>query len=217
MGTTAYQTGERSKQGWDLGMKFHARSTAWLLPFFLTGCFHVFHWHPVQPVAPPIDTASKQAPPAIEHPPLDATIPSVPLASGAPVHPALKPRPRTRRKKPGSGNSEQVASAQQAPGNAQQVPANPPPAASETPGVSAVGQLSSGERSDLRQQTEESIAVIDRGLNGIGRQLSEPEQKTAAQIREYLKQAREALASGDVDGARTLAAKAKVLLGELSS
>jgi hypothetical protein len=197
-------------------MKFHARSVAWLLPLFLTGCFPVFHRHPVQPVAPPIDSASKQAPPAVEHPPLEATIPSVPLASGAPVQPALKPKPRTKRKKPGSGNSEQTASAQPAPGNAQPVPANAPPAAAETPAVSAVGQLSSGEHADLRQQIEESITAIDRGLNGIGRQLSEPEQKTAAQIREYLKQAREALASGDLDGARTLAAKAKVLLGELS-
>jgi hypothetical protein len=53
-------------------------------------------------------------------------------------------------------------------------------------------------------------------LNSIGRKLNDPETKTAAQIREYLKQARGALVSGDVDGARTLAAKAKVLLGELS-
>jgi hypothetical protein len=133
------------------------------------------------------------------------------------VQPASRPKPRTRHKKPANANSEQAASAQQAPGNAQPVPANAQPVANETPGVSAVGQLSSGEPSDLRQQTAESIAAIDRGLNGIGRQLSEPEQKTAAQIREYLRLAREALASGDVGGAHTLAAKAKVLLGELST
>ena len=34
-------------------------------------------------------------------------------------------------------------------------------------------------------------------------------KKTAAQIREFLKQARQALTSGDVDGAHTLAVKAK--------
>ena len=198
-------------------MKFNARSVAWLLPFVLTGCIHIGHRHPAQPVAPPIDTASKSAPPAVEHPPLDATIPSVPIASSAPIQPAARPRPRARHKKPANGNSEQAGGSQQAPGNAQQVPAIAPPAAGEAPGVSAVGQLSSGEPSDLRQQTADSIAAIDRGLNGIGRQLSEPEQKTAAQIREYLKLAREALASGDVEGAHTLAAKAKVLLGELSS
>jgi spore germination protein YaaH len=82
--------------------------------------------------------------------------------------------------------------------------------------VSAIGQLSSGDSSDLRHQTIDSIAAIERGLNGINRSLGDQEKKTAAQIREFLKQARAALASGDVDGACTLAAKAKVLLGELS-
>jgi hypothetical protein len=198
-------------------MKFHARSVAWLLPFFLAGCIHIGHRHPVQPVAPPIGTVSKAAPPAIEHPPVDATIPSVPLVSGATVQPAPKPNPRKWRRKPAGGSGEQAAAgAQQSPANAQQVPAGAQPAASEGVAVSAVGQLSSGETSDLRQQTADSIAAVDKGLNGIGRQLNEQEQKTAAQIREYLKRAREALASGDVDGARTLAAKAKVLLGELS-
>ena len=60
------------------------------------------------------------------------------------------------------------------------------------------------------------MAATERGLNGIKRELNDQEQKTAAQIREYLKQAKTALASGDVDGAHTLVAKAKVLLGELS-
>jgi hypothetical protein len=82
--------------------------------------------------------------------------------------------------------------------------------------VSAIGQLSSGDASDLRQQTVNSIVAIERGLNGITRGLSNQEQKTVAQIREFLKQAKAALNSGDVYGAHTLAAKAKVLLGELS-
>ncbi len=82
--------------------------------------------------------------------------------------------------------------------------------------MSAIGQLSSGEPSDLREQTENSLAATEHGLNSINRSLSGPEKKTAAQIREFLKQARVALASGDVDGASTLAEKAKVLLGELN-
>jgi hypothetical protein len=141
----------------------------------------------------------------------------VPLASGATLQPVTRPKPRKWRRKPAGGNGEQAAAgAQQASANPQQAPGNPQPAGSESPGVSAIGQLSSGEPSDLRQQTADSITAIERSLNGIGHSLSEPEQKTAAQIREYLKQAREALASGDVDGAHTLTAKAKVLLGELS-
>jgi hypothetical protein len=46
--------------------------------------------------------------------------------------------------------------------------------------------------------------------------LSDSDQKTADQIREFLKEARTALASGDVDGAHTLAAKAQVLLAALN-
>jgi hypothetical protein len=82
--------------------------------------------------------------------------------------------------------------------------------------VSAVGQLSSGDSSDLQQETVNSLNLTERELNGLSRQLSEAEQKTAVQIREFLKQARTALTSGDVDGAHTLAAKAKVLLAELN-
>jgi spore germination protein YaaH len=102
-------------------------------------------------------------------------------------------------------------------------PANPQEAAGATeaaanpnPEVSAIGELSSGDAAEFRRQTEESIAEIERGLNGINRNLNDSEQKTADHIREFLKQAKAALASGDVDGAHTLAAKAKVLLDELT-
>jgi ribosomal protein S20 len=90
-------------------------------------------------------------------------------------------------------------------------PAQPP-----NPEVSAIGQLSSGDPASSRQQTANSIAAIERALNGINRTLSDSEQKTADHIREFLKQARAALASGDVEGAHTLAAKAQVLLTELT-
>ncbi len=82
--------------------------------------------------------------------------------------------------------------------------------------MSAIGQLSSGDPANSRQQTENSIADIERRLNGINRTMSDSEQKTADHIREFLKQARAALASGDVEGANTLAGKAQVLLAELT-
>jgi hypothetical protein len=191
-------------------MKLRLRSVVWVLPFFLTACFHWPHRQAAQPLAPPLQTASKAPPPTVEHPPLNATIPSVPLATGPTVQSAPKPKPPRKHKKPVSDSSEQIAD------NTQQGPANTQQAAAESPGVSAIGQLSSGDPSDLRQQTVNSIAATERGLSSITRQLSDQEQKTAAQIREFLKQARAALNSGDVDGAHTLAAKARVLLGELS-
>jgi ribosomal protein S20 len=110
-------------------------------------------------------------------------------------------KPPTRHRKPASPQEIPVP---------QEVAANPNPA------VSAIGELSSGDPANFRRQTEESIAAIERGLNSINRTLNDSEQKTADHIREFLKQAKAALASGDVDGAHTLAAKAKVLLDELS-
>ena len=89
-------------------------------------------------------------------------------------------------------------------------------AANGTPGVSAIGLLSSGDPGDNRRQTEEQMVAIERGLKSIRRPLNDPEQRTVAHIREFLKQARQAMASGDLDGAHTLAAKAKVLLSELA-
>ena len=65
------------------------------------------------------------------------------------------------------------------------------------------------------KQTDSLIESTEKALNGINRKLNDQEQKTAAQIREFLKQAREAVTAGDMDGAHHLATKAKVLLDEL--
>lgn len=89
-------------------------------------------------------------------------------------------------------------------------------ASNAAPEVSAIGQLSPGDPSDLRLQTDSSLNSIDQTLKRLNRTLSDQEQKTVAQIREFLKQARAALATGDVDGAHTLALKAQVLLNEIT-
>ena len=78
------------------------------------------------------------------------------------------------------------------------------------------GQLSPGDPPDLRIQTEESIATTEHGVKDINRPLNEQEKKTLSQIKEFLKQAHTALTSGDIDGAHTLAVKAKVLFAEIS-
>jgi hypothetical protein len=186
-------------------MRSPARSVAWLLPLLLTACFHKARPLNTQQYLPPPSAVPKPQVDAVELPPSATTIPSMPLTSDAGVDQA--PKLPARRRRPVNKNAADTT--QQAANIA------PPAPVVETPAVSAIGQLSSGNSSDSRQQTLDSIAATERGLNGINRALSDQEQKTAAHIREFLKQAREALASGDVDGARTLAAKAKVLLGEL--
>lgn len=185
-------------------MRFTVRNVAWLFPFLLTACFHRNHTAQVQPVAPAIVAAppAKPEPVTIQPAPAIAPAPVQPEAPAAqaatpPVQEA--PKPPVHHKKP-VPKSPQVASNGGGASN----------------GVSAIGQLSSGDPSDFRRETSDSIAASERGLNSITRKLSDPEQKTAAHIREFLKQARAALASGDVDGAHTLAVKARILLGELS-
>jgi len=172
-----------------------------LLPLLLTACFHKTDQAQVEPLAPPIEDAPlpKPVPSPTDLPPPVITVPNQAPAPDTNANPKPQqepPKPPVKHRKPAANSTQQ--------------------ASSESPEVSAIGQLSSGDASDLQQQTVNSIAATERGLGDITRQLNDQEQKTAAQIREFLKEAKAALASGDVDGAHTLAAKARVLLGELS-
>ncbi len=84
------------------------------------------------------------------------------------------------------------------------------------PEVSAMGQLSTGdENAIVPDRINASIAATENALNQIHRELTRQQQHTVAQIREFLKEARQALASGDTDGAAMLAGKANILLREL--
>jgi hypothetical protein len=170
-----------------------------LLPLLLTGCIFKTTKTQTEKLAPPIvDTPPpKPAPSPTDLPPPVVTVPVQTPAPPANAQTETKPKPPVRHRKPTP-----------APDNTQQ-------ASNGSPGVSAIGQLTSGDTADLRQQTLNSIADTDRRLNGLNRRLNEQEQKIADQIREFLKQSRAALSSGDVDGAHTLAVKARVLLGEL--
>jgi hypothetical protein len=180
-------------------MNIRARNVAWLLPFFLTACFPFHKRQPQQDqlFAPPFSPLQK---PPVVHPELPESaliLPEIPLSMGDSGEQDIPP-PKHRR-------------AYKLPQQADNVP----PVPDEAPGVSAIGNLSSGEHSKLRSETEDSIAATERGVNGLNRSISDQDRKTVAQIREYIRQAREALGSGDVDGAYTLAAKAKAVLTEL--
>ncbi|MGA8086878.1 MAG: hypothetical protein WCA10_06195 [Terracidiphilus sp.] len=176
-------------------MKLSAWSAAWLLPLLLTGCIHKTQVAQNQPLAPPIEDTSppKPEPAPTNLPPPEVTIPVQPQPQIAPPPEPVKKPSKHRR-----------------PANT-----NPQVASNEPPVVSAAGTLSAVDPPNIRQQAGVSIESTEKTLNGITRKLNDQEQKTAAQIREYLKEAREALATGDADGARNLANKAKALLDEL--
>ena len=182
-------------------MKSRAQHLALLTPLLLTGCiFHKKQPQPVQTLAPVTSTAPK---PETTHPVLPysaITIPPQPIKTDTDA--SIPAKPVSHHRHQSSKPPQQAATL--------------PPAAADPPAVSAIGNLSTGEPSNLRNLVDDSISSTEHGLNNIGRSLSGQEQQTAAQIREFLKQAKEALAAGDVDGARTLASKAKILLSELN-
>jgi hypothetical protein len=178
-------------------MKFPAWMVAWVLPLLLSGCFlHKTPKYPPLVLTPSIGDSTQ--PPPSQLPPPEVAIPTTPTTNVTDL-PEQTPKPPVRHRKPPTATDADTDTQQ----------------ATAPPEVSAIGQLSSGDPTDLRQKTEASIAATERSLNNIGRGLNDQDQKTAAHIREFLKQAKAALATGDVDGASTLAAKAKVLLGEL--
>jgi hypothetical protein len=180
-------------------MKSPAKCAAWLMPIFLlTGCIHLpFHRNPPPLILAPSQPTQIIDLAVIELPPSEQLIPGKPLYNMR-VREIVNPPVRHRRVAP-----------------PQEVAVTPEVAPPPTPVVSIIGPLTSGDPVNYRDSTEQSIASIERGVNSINRGLSDSDQKTADQIREFLKEARTALASGDVDGAHTLASKAQVLLNEL--
>ncbi len=177
-----------------------AKIAAFVLPWLLTGCwFHRNHKTPPPPLAPPIDVNTSGLSPT-QPPPPEVAIPTRPLVYENQLPYESVKQPPRRRTRPATPST---------PADAEQTP-------SEQVAVNAIGQLSTGDPAGARYQTERSLNDLERGLNGITRPLSDQEQATASHIREFLKQAREALKSGDVDGASTTALKIKVLLQELT-
>lgn len=82
-----------------------------------------------------------------------------------------------------------------------------------------IGQFTAGPTQDAdesRRQASNLIENTQRGINALRRNLSAEQAKTATQIRNFLTQAERAIHNGDVDGAYTLATKAKLLLDELT-
>jgi hypothetical protein len=185
-------------------MTLRPRHLALLISILLTGCvFDKKQPTPPLSLAPSLSSVPR---PDIIHPVLseaDDTIPDEPLE--AVEDSDLPARPFTHHQHPFVRPPQPAATV--------------PPAtqAADPPEVSAIGQLSTPEPSDLQLSVKGSIDSTEHGLNTIGRSLNEQERKTASQIREFLKQAKEALNNGDIDGAKTLASKAKVLLSELNN
>jgi len=184
-------------------MRLAASRFAWLLPLVLCACAHNITQSQMQILAPPPEETPP--PPDLAPNALPPPVYSIPKTK-PPV--ALPPEPakiEPKHHRPSTKTADK--------------PSTPPAQVAEAPAPaeeSALGVFQTPEAPDSKKQTENTIGEIERGLNSLGRKLTDTETRTSMQIREFLKQARTALGTGDVDGAKTLATKAKALLGELS-
>jgi hypothetical protein len=80
-----------------------------------------------------------------------------------------------------------------------------------------IGSLSLGGEASPRAQQEAAdlIASIEQRLSGLPSGKARQERAQVSRIRNFRRQAQDALNSGDVEGAKTLATKARLLLDDL--
>ena len=176
---------------------------ALLLALGLSGCFHKTPLMVTLPLnTAPVELASAQPenPPLIEAPP-EEELP-VPIAEAA-----ATPRPRRRQ-----------APRQTAPVTT--APASAPTQVASAEGVdeeSAIGALTAGGDAtpQTRQEATELIASNDKRLKALPASVVKSQRSQINKILNFQRQAQAVLNSGDAEGAKTLATKAKLLLYDL--
>ena len=174
-----------------------------LLGVVLTGCAHQ---QQAPPPAPQAKTPNIYVPPPSEAqlPPMkeDDTPPR--LTDAKPVEAEeVKPKKRTKRQPtpvPVAPTTTAVA--------------EPPPAPAATLGALAPG----GGAADPKQQQEVmgKISAVEKRIGDLPSGTADKEQKQIAKVRQFLKEASDALKGGDVEGAGILATKADLLMDDLT-
>jgi hypothetical protein len=169
------------------------------LTFGLSGCRHRMKIAPLPPIQTPValeEIPSPKNPPMLEIQPV--SLPPPPTAAAA-------AGPKRERKRAAA----KVAPATPAP--APTVPVSPPS------DVSAIGALTAGGETNpqTKQDAADLIASIERRLNALSTPTADEQKAQISKVRNFWRDAQEALKSGDAEGAMTLATKAKLLLDDL--
>jgi hypothetical protein len=177
---------------------------ALVLALGLSGCRRRVVLIVIPPVAAQI---ALETPPPMANPPEIATPPplepEVVELSPVMVTPPTPPRRRT----------PAPAAAQPPVQPPVQVAANTVPDA----GVVAIGELSTGGNStpQSQQEAKDLIGAITKRIAGLSSRKAYAQRGQVRQVRHFLDQAQQALNSGDAEGAKTLATKAKLLMDDV--
>lgn len=89
---------------------------------------------------------------------------------------------------------------------------------STDPSIQLAGGTTGGQATQERATANQMLASTEENLKKLeGRQLSESEQATVTQIRQYIEQSKTAITANDLERARTLAWKAQTLSDDLAN
>ncbi len=83
--------------------------------------------------------------------------------------------------------------------------------------TTAIGALTAGGEANpqTKQEAADLLGSIEKRLNALSAQVQEQEKAQISTVRNFWRDAQDALKSGDAEGAKTLATKAKLLLDDL--
>jgi gas vesicle protein len=89
--------------------------------------------------------------------------------------------------------------------------------AEAAPAELAIGTLSTGGdvTPQSQQQAQDMISSILKRISALSTKTAETQKRQIRQIRYFIKQAQQALNSGDAEGAKNLAIKASLLMDDL--
>jgi hypothetical protein len=163
----------------------------------LAGCHHKPAAFVIpQTVHAPIELETIPPP---DSPLMIATLPTPELEP--PLPPAEPPKPAPRRRP--------------APKEEPQVPVQV--ASAPEPAALAIGTLSAGDDAapQSQQQAQDLIASILKQIAALPANTANAQKKQIRQITNFIDQAKKALNSGDAEGAKNLATKAKLLMDDL--
>jgi hypothetical protein len=167
----------------------------------LSGCMHL-HKGPKVPVLPPVlapvplETLPSPAnPPMLTAPVVE--LPPMPIAAAA-----ASPR---RERKHLAPKAAAAAPAEES---------TPQPVPDD---AAAIGDLTAGGAANPQAQEEAAslIRLIEKRVNGLPAQTARKQRSQVNRVQNFRRQAQDALKSGDVEGATTLATKANLLLDDL--
>jgi hypothetical protein len=169
-----------------------------LLCVALAGCHH-------QPKVPPLPPQAQTPniyvppPPQPNLPPMEAPPPAVVTD----VKPTVKPRVKPKKHKRPPPKPEETTPV-------------PAPVPAESAASAELGALSpGGDSSPRQQQVAGHIATVEHRVDELPASNSDANKKQVLQVRQFLKQASDALKTGDAEGAENLATKAGLLLDDI--